>query len=108
VILWNEKNKAYMRIKDDFPVLNLRYEDLLVEPEKVIEKIIDFCGCGKQKSYFTNVRESTKEDSKNYSYYRDYYLKEKWREKLSEQSIKIINKHLDPEVLKFYNYSLIT
>ena len=32
----------------------------------------------------------------------------KWREKLSEQSIKIINKHLDPEVLTFYNYSLIT
>jgi hypothetical protein len=74
----------------------------------VIEEIVTFCGCKKQASYFTNVRESTKEKSKSYSYYKDYYLKEKWREKLSEQSIKIINKHLDPEVLTFYNYSLIT
>ena len=107
VIMWNEKNRSYIKLIGELPSINIRYEDFLIDPEKVLDEILELTGCSKLKNYFTNVMESTKEDSKNYSYYKTYYLEEKWRDKLSEQSINIINKYLDPEVLYYFNYSVI-
>lgn len=108
VTLWNEKNRAYLELAKHYKVKLLTYEELLISPELVIEKIIE--DLGGTKPLFKNVYLAAKEEdkqTKDYDYYRDYYLQEHWREKLKPQDIKWINAYLDKDVMKAFGYSLL-
>ena len=107
--LWNEKNKAYLELAKHYNVLLLTYEELLASPEIVVKKIMDYTGY-KLKN-FENLLEAAKEEDKvkgkNNQYYRDYYLKEQWREKLNQKEIKWISSQLDPLVMQSFGYQLL-
>jgi len=47
------------------------------------------------------------EDDKFLEDYQDYYLKERWREKLTAESIELINARLNPDVVNYYQYEMI-
>lgn len=105
--LWNEKNKAYIELAKDYDVLLLTYEELLASPEAALRKITDRLGCHIQE--FNNVHAAAKKEDKgkNYQHYRDYYLEERWREKLSPQDIQWISAQLDPAVMKAFGYNFL-
>jgi len=104
--MWNKKNRSYSCMKDSFKyVINLKYEHLLSNPQKVLNMIKNkFQFCMKSEE-IVNLSESTKESSKDYSYYKNYYLEELWREFLSEESIEYINQRLDPFLMDYFGYS---
>ncbi|MBN1998449.1 hypothetical protein JW935_12900 [candidate division KSB1 bacterium] len=102
VDMWNKKNSAYLNLKKYFPCANLRYEDLLKHPSQAIRRVAEEFQLPMQE--FRNVTESTKENHKNFSYYRDYYLTEKWREKLDRRSINLINQYLDNRLMQLFDY----
>ncbi|NPA92348.1 MAG: hypothetical protein GXO56_01535, partial [Chloroflexi bacterium] len=56
---------------------------------------------------FRNIERSTKGDPLDFSHYQTYYLQEAWREKLSPEEIRYINAFLDPNVVAFFNYTLL-
>jgi hypothetical protein len=105
--LWNKKNRSYIILKQDLPTINLRYEDILRNPEEIIEQIKNKFNLYTKKDRFNNIVESTKKDQTNYFFYKKYYLNEDWRKNLSDNCIKIINKNIDKNLLEYYNYKKI-
>ena len=104
VELWNIKNSSYLQLKNHFPTLNLKYETVVNEPGQVLEMISKNFSYTWKISRFENHERSTKEKNKDFAFYRDYYLNERWKEKLSSRSILIINDHVDDNLMKYFNY----
>ncbi len=72
------------------------------------KKIASHFSLSRKSSLFLNVEESTKGDRQTFSEYQDYYLRERWREKLTQQAIAFINHHLDLSLLSHFGYSLLS
>ena len=115
VELWNIKNKSYLQLKSQFPTLNLKYEYLVRDPEQIVELISKSFSYTWKVNRFENYELSTKyyelsatEMNKDSNFYRDYYLNEKWKEKLSARSISIINDQLDKNLMDCFGYQIIT
>lgn len=105
--LWNVKNKSYLPLDRAFPALNLRYEDVLCDPAEVMDRIASEFQLQRTSDVFRNFEQSTKDTSKDSSYYQDYYLNERWRDKLSKDAIEIINQHLDTELVRTFGYDIL-
>jgi len=108
VELWNIKNASYIQIAKKLPVLTLKFEDLLDDPEQMLKLISESFSWDWKVDQFINYDQSTKESSKDSEFYRDYYLNGKWKEELSARSISIINKRLDDNVMNYFNYQKLT
>lgn len=106
VELWNIKNKSYLRLKS-LETANITSESVLADPKALIDRLSDSFSIPKSDNYFSNLDESTKEKSKNFDYYRDYYLNERWKDELSDESISIINSRLDRNLVDYFGYELL-
>lgn len=104
--LWNRKNASYLALSD-FRWLPLTTEEMLKDPERVIDKIGSRLDIPRRSSQFVNIQQSTKDRSKSFSYYRKYYLEEEWRNDLSDRAIAIINRAVDPVLMRKFGYSMI-
>jgi Sulfotransferase domain len=109
VYLWNQKNGAYQELAKVLPTLSIRYEDVLADPEAVVQSAATFLGVKRKGGEMRNVLESTKENDsgKDFSYYQSYYLQERWRDSLTERSIGLINQHLDRSLMQYFGYRLL-
>lgn len=107
VELWNRKNAAYLTLAAAYPTVNLRYEDLLADPEGPIRSIRSrFCPAETEVEFHNSVQATKKKDGqKDFYYYRDYYLQERWRDKLSRDAILYINSKLDASIAERYGYA---
>jgi hypothetical protein len=105
VALWNIKNASYLTLRNNFKVINLKYENLLADPKKTIDLIRSQLNLQTINNTFVNLELSTKENSKNHDYYKKYYLDEIWKGKLNPKIIDIINNKLDYQVMKSYGYN---
>jgi hypothetical protein len=106
VQLWNVKNQAYLQLSE-LNAINLTAEQILENPPGVIAEISRTFGLGYRSDTFINFDESTKYESKDSNYYRDYYTNERWKDSLSASSIEIINRQLDPALMERFGYSFI-
>lgn len=106
--LWNFKMNSYKNIYDSFKerVFIVKYEELLLDPEKVLYDISTFFSI-EMREEFVNFSSSTKNSSKNFAFYSDYYLNERWRSKLDRNSLNIINRYLDRELCYYFDYNII-
>jgi len=105
--LWNLKNASYRNLNQGFPALSLKYEELVDDPERVVDRIEREFQLTRRSTTFQNFDQSTKDSSKDSNYYRDYYLNERWRDKLSAAAIRTINEHLDKELVDTFGYALL-
>ena len=105
IFLWNQKNRSYIELKNRVQAINLRYEDILRDPKKIINEIKKTFNL-KSKNDFKNIESSTKDYEKNFTYYQNYYLNREWKKELSKKSIKIINKFLDYNLMKHFSYEI--
>jgi hypothetical protein len=108
VQLWNLKNNAYLELAKHYNVLSFTYESLLAFPENTIRKIFDHLGVTLER--FENISSAAKKEddaSKNYSFYRNYYLGECWKKQLSKKDIQYISSQLDPAVMRSFGYKFL-
>lgn len=105
--LWNMKNASYIDGLSGYSVLHLRYEDILENPAKIIGDIHKKFMIPLKQERFINFLESTKNDRMDHSDYREYYLLEKWKNHLTPNAIKVINKRISFELMTYFNYELI-
>jgi hypothetical protein len=104
--MWNEKNSAYLRLNEEMPTANLRYEDLLADPERTVAQLATRYAIGRSRPDFANVIASTKEreGAKDFSYYQEYYLQEQWRSELQDAALHTINKYLNFDLMTQFGY----
>ena len=105
VELWNLKNASYLHLRE-LGGLNITTESLFEDAEAVIAKIGKHFGIGRRQEAFVNYEVSTKNRDVGPEYYRDYYLNERWAEKLSNESLEIINRTLDRRLVSYFGYEL--
>jgi len=106
VELWNVKNKSYLRLKS-VDAANITSESVLADPRALIDSLSDSFSISKSDYYFSNLNESTKDKSKNYDYYNDYYLNERWKDELTDESVAIINSRLDKNLAAYFGYEIL-
>ncbi|GMR15398.1 MAG: hypothetical protein BMS9Abin30_1026 [Gammaproteobacteria bacterium] len=106
IALWNMKNAAYLRL-GIFDGLNIMTESTFQNPESVIEKISHHFSIDRLSDNFLNYEKSTKDESKNFAYYRDYYVNERWREDLSARATSIIGKAVDRNLMRHFGYKVL-
>ena len=106
VALWNVKNASYLALAGgDPPCANLRYEDLLADPETTLRGAVATCDLDMRDRPFRNVTSSTKaEDGRSFQSIQDYYLHDRWKTKLTTTSVDLINRHLDPALMAAFGY----
>lgn len=107
--LWNEKNKAYWAVHQDERVRSLfiRYEDLLKDPERKIRELAAAHQIHCAQQFRPILKSLNKDTEERYEDYRNYYLNQKWKEKLKKKSLDIIGSKLDQESLRYFDYFLI-
>jgi len=108
VELWNLKTSGYSRLAKVANTVNVRYEDLLAEPMQFLQLIDNYFE--RRQKYFEVPEESTKSSDigvKDFSYYLDYYLQERWRKDLEHKDIVAINQFLDTDIVEQAGYSLL-
>lgn len=108
VAMWNEKNRGYLELVDEGCACNLRYEDLVRDPEKVLSEIAARFSLPRRPPPFVNVTVSTKDEAqKSFDDYRMYYLEERWRDKLDTEVLALINAYLDEDLMRRFGYEIL-
>lgn len=105
--LWNIKNSSYENLAARFPVLQLTYESLLCSPLETLKRIEDEFRLKRLNPELQNYEQSTKDSDRDATYYRDYYLKERWRSKLTRKAVETINQHLDHGLVDRFGYQVL-
>ena len=105
--MWNCKARSYLELAEDFPTTLLPYEQLLSDPAAAVEAIRRAGGFEWKRGGFENLPESTKETGKDTAFYSDYYLNERWRDRLSAGQIAMINERLDRPLAERLGYTLL-
>lgn len=106
IALWNIKNRSYLQLTD-LNGLNITTERTVQDPEFVIDILSKHFSIKKRGNKFVNYERSTKDASKDFSYYQDYYVNERWRDEISENAIAIINKTVDKTLMKKFAYEVL-
>lgn len=110
VMLWNVKNEAYLKLAEEknLEVYNMKYEELLEAPSilKEILSVSKDVSFGDKNNIDQNMIVKSGENS--YAYYRDYYLNEKWKERLSSEDIEFINRNLNVSTMNAFGYSKLS
>jgi len=106
VELWNIKNASYLQLTD-FNGLNLTTESTVQDPQAVIEKISGHFSISRHSKQFLNYEKSTKDSSKDFAWYQDFYLNEKWRNDLSERAAAIISESVDQNLMNHFGYKTL-
>lgn len=106
--LWNCKNRSYVSLYEaNLRAINLRYEDILIDPLAVLQRLHEAASLPLKGTEFVNVTTSTKDARKDFQYYQDYYLNERWRERLAAADVETINQHLDRRLVRYFSYELL-
>ncbi len=106
VALWNLKNNSYLQLAD-LNGLNMTTESSVQDPAGVIERISDHFSIDRCSDRFFNYEKSTKDASKDFAFYQDYYSNERWRDKLSVEAISIISAALDKNLMSHFGYEVL-
>lgn len=107
--LWNAKTAAYVRLADERGAVLLGYEELVADPLAVVDRLAREHGLEPRRQPFQNVRRSTRRNAgaRDFAYYRDYYLGERWRERLAPEILEIANSELDGALMARLGYRRI-
>ncbi|MDH7448055.1 hypothetical protein [Aquimarina sp. 2201CG14-23] len=108
--LWNVKNKSYIHLSEKTfqIVINITYEQLIKNPEAIIDLIAKKGGIQvKKEEGFQNIVDSTKKSSLTFDDYKNYYLKKEWRKNLNNQAIGTINEKIDRSIIEYFKYQII-
>lgn len=106
MVMWNIKNRSYLEMEKYVDRhMMVRYEDLLAEPKDSLIRIAEKFGLPRP-GLFKNIKNllTNNHGVNKRRFHSDYYLEEKWREKLKPEYIEYINRFLDFELMDKLGY----
>ena len=104
--LWNAKNRSYLALAPGI-TLNATYERTIRDPQAFIDNVVDKFGARRLTASFRNHEVSTKDRTKDFGFYRDYYLNERWKDELTDTAIAAINRGLDRDLVSRFGYQVL-
>jgi hypothetical protein len=104
--LWNAKNASYFEL-DKLSALHFTTESIFQDATLLIDKIGSQFDIRKISDEFIGYDRSTKESGKDTSFYKDYYLHEQWKDKLSPEAVRLINASLDEGLMERFGYEVL-
>lgn len=109
VELWGIKNASYSQLENYPRGMLVKFEDLLHNPQDVCLRMGKTLKIPASNEFAQNVEQASKKQDAdlNFDYYKDYYLGEKWKEKLSDNQISVINAHLDKTLSRKLGYEIL-
>ena len=96
----------YTQLAEQYSVMSMRYEDLALGPEDIVESLYDFIGKKvpiELKDWIGKNTQADKNDGKMGTRRNSSAVVEKWRTHLSKDAIAIINAECR-DVLKYQHY----
>lgn len=106
VELWNAKNRSYLALAPA-STLNTTYETTIHDPQAFIANVVEKFGTRRVTTSFRNHEVSTKDHTKDFGFYRDYYLNERWKDQLTDAAIAAINRRLDHDLVSRFGYRIL-
>ncbi|MEZ5196620.1 MAG: hypothetical protein R2764_09525 [Bacteroidales bacterium] len=109
VTMWNMKNNSYVELENYVKNYSLiRYEDLLANPESLINAISERFDIQKS-GVLKNINRvlTNSHGIKRNKFHKEYYLNEIWKKKLRPVHIEHINEFLDEKLMQKLNYTYI-
>ena len=110
VEVWNCKMRGYQMLQAAAPhAIIVRYEDFLTDEFATLERVADRLNIALRGNY-EPIGLGVKRDDHEVSTgdYVDYYLNERWRDKLSAKALQKINAVLDPKLVKQLGYQVVS
>jgi len=102
--IWNMYYKGYL--ETEFPSLIVRYEDLLADPEAVVERIAQETGQKIDNSSVKVFKDQAKTIGRNFEEAKEYNLKKMFLAKYEIAEIPNILEYIDQDVLAQLGYSI--
>jgi len=102
--LWNEKLRAYADFQDrcDIPFHQIRFEDFVQNPvEALTAALVSF---GFEANGLAAIPLVVKNKNHSATGLADYYQQERWRLRLTRQSVALINQHTDWQVAERFGF----
>lgn len=102
--MWNKKQRSFAKLPAS--VAMVRYEDLVQDPEQVLNTIRGTFQV-RTKPQFVNYMTSTKEKGrKDFEYYKTFYTEERWRTRYNHlPTLNFISATLDDEMMEVWRYA---
>lgn len=110
VAIWTEKLRGYRELQSlGAHVEVVQYEEFLRDQDAVLSRISSRFGFSRRSQDTVSVERDTKGIKREGggNFYRDYYLEERWREKLNDQDVALINRDLDVGLVDQFGYKMI-
>ncbi len=109
VEVWNRKMAGYFTLMDAATRAKIvKYEDFLQDEEGMLRSIATDLEIG-QRPDFVSIERGAKGDADvSRQYYIDYYMQQKWREKLNPTLVQTINAQLDHDLVTRLGYEVIS
>lgn len=104
--LWNIKNRSYLSLAEKHTV-NTTTECIFEDPESIFDEISHRFDIQRKSANFVDYKKSTKDKNKDGTFYREYYLGEKWRADLTSKAIAIINETIDKKLMSHFGYEVL-
>lgn len=93
-------------------IIFIRYIDLLEKPEEILNQIQEKFELKRKLSFFNSKLTLSQKKVAVSDVFtnekKDFYVKKKYLDHYSNQSLKNINKHLSKELMQFLRYEIIT
>lgn len=108
--VWNCKMRGYQALQAAAPhAMIVRYEYFLTDELVALESVANTLGIDLRRTY-APVGPGVKQDDRDVTqkHYAEYYLNEKWRDKLSAKALQKINASLDPKLVTQLGYEMIS
>jgi len=108
--MWNQKVNSYLRFATYAKNIALiKYEELLQNPQVVLEKLSVDYEIKKKISWFSNTNQyiSSSKGVLKQKFHADYYLRDEWIRDLNTENLQFINKFLDEKPLDALSYKLL-
>lgn len=105
--LWNEKLRAYADFQDccNIPFYQFSFEDFIRFPVKTMATALAFFDI--DSTGLAAISMPAKRKSFKTEDLQDFYTKEKWRQRLTRQSVALINQHTNWQVAKRFGYEML-
>ena len=72
-----------------------------------IDQLVDRFDLRRIGDGFCNHDPSTKDPDRDFGFYRDHYLNERWKEALSPSAVRTINDSIDRELMHRFGYEVL-
>ncbi|HCQ28776.1 MAG TPA: hypothetical protein DIU39_00720 [Flavobacteriales bacterium] len=110
VKMWNAKYRAYLHMNEyakNFALI--KYEELLETPEEILSGLKEKFNLKTTLYWFSDIQHqlTNNHGELKKKFHKNYYLKEKWKSEYKPETIALVNKYIDNDLMQQFDYKIL-